>query len=516
MNKHIPLETKVEAMEKTLTLTNVATVAKEMGISPDSIYTWFNERIVKKLSELLQNDKPGPKPKLRPNTSRTSEQPLPFTNIDYVDRPSHCPECGSPTVWKNGFYWVKNWSRFLLTRFMPRDSKVAIRRYLCGECRKPIHSEEKIRQAKAREEAMLHINRFIAFAKLRAYLSHRTTAEFCQFVYGVEISIAHIFALTQEIGKRARRILESFPNLPQKISKVLMGDETFPKVVPKKANNTLSLGLTACEHGVIRSVKVIRNKLTDIQKLFEAPIGEHFNPLFLLTDYHKVYPKSFGLSDILKNIRHLKDTVHTIRLINRLFREAIRDTHIHVPKGTPRKMRKKQQELKKKLLKKRLQPIRKIFNDAFAKGHEGPAHIYIEAALDMLAHFPRDIESVAELYKKLDKFFRKYLEDIILLLSMRGEIPDTTNDIESKNARFAPFSKIAKAFRKPNALENFACGIALFENFDVKKRGKHKGTSAIQRAGLKLSARDFFEAVGLTLTHKESSSKESALLHKVA
>jgi len=38
------------------------------------------------------------------------------------------------------------------------------------------------------------------------------------------------------------------------------------------------------------------------------------------------------------------------------------------------------------------------------------------------------------------------------------------------------------------------------ENFDIKERGPHKGTSAIQRAGIDLSdfgATNFFEAVNL-------------------
>lgn len=44
--------------------------------------------------------------------------------------------------------------------------------------------------------------------------------------------------------------------------------------------------------------------------------------------------------------------------------------------------------------------------------------------------------------------------------------------------------------------------VALMENFDVKERGKNKGTSAIQRAEINLDdlgAKDFFEAVGLAI-----------------
>ena len=43
-------------------------------------------------------------------------------------------------------------------------------------------------------------------------------------------------------------------------------------------------------------------------------------------------------------------------------------------------------------------------------------------------------------------------------------------------------------------------GVALMENFDVKQRGLHQGTSAMERAGINLDglgAQSFFEAVGL-------------------
>ena len=55
----------------------------------------------------------------------------------------------------------------------------------------------------------------------------------------------------------------------------------------------------------------------------------------------------------------------------------------------------------------------------------------------------------------------------------------------------------------------FFAGVALMENFDVKTRGAHRGTNAMQRAGINLDvlkATDFFSAVGLpepriSLTH---------------
>ena len=78
--------------------------------------------------------------------------------------------------------------------------------------------------------------------------------------------------------------------------------------------------------------------------------------------------------------------------------------------------------------------------------------------------------------------------------------PKTTNALESKNSLFKPFSRIAKYFPCWQSCQAFFAGVALMENFDVKTRGSHADTSAMQRAEIDLAAfgaTDFFEAVGL-------------------
>ena len=53
---------------------------------------------------------------------------------------------------------------------------------------------------------------------------------------------------------------------------------------------------------------------------------------------------------------------------------------------------------------------------------------------------------------------------------------------------------------QPDKCYPFFAGVALAENFDVKKRGPNKGTSAMQRAEINpedFGATDFFSAVGL-------------------
>lgn len=110
--------------------------------------------------------------------------------------------------------------------------------------------------------------------------------------------------------------------------------------------------------------------------------------------------------------------------------------------------------------------------------------------------------SVQALARRLRRFLNKHGDTINQLLQLSGEqgTPTTTNALESKNSIFKPFSRIANFFSNLGRCEAFFAGVALMENFDVKMRGAHQGTSAMQRAGINLEdlgATDFFSAVGL-------------------
>ena len=62
------------------------------------------------------------------------------------------------------------------------------------------------------------------------------------------------------------------------------------------------------------------------------------------------------------------------------------------------------------------------------------------------------------------------------------------------------FAHMAQSFQRSETCEWFWSGVALMENFDVKQRGLHPGTSAMERAEINLDdlgAHSFFEAVGL-------------------
>jgi transposase-like protein len=115
-----------------------------------------------------------------------------------------------------------------------------------------------------------------------------------------------------------------------------------------------------------------------------------------------------------------------------------------------------------------------------------------------------DCTSVQTLVRQLTRFIRKQGDALnqVLALAVREGTPKTTNALENKNSLFKVFSRAAKYFPQPQRAQAFFAGIALMENFDVKRRGVHKGSSAMQRAGIDLTAlgaHDFFSAVGLGL-----------------
>jgi hypothetical protein len=58
--KALDTNSKVEAMRQCLCLRDVDEVMSEYGFSKRSAYNWFN-RILERLPEILENDKPGPK-----------------------------------------------------------------------------------------------------------------------------------------------------------------------------------------------------------------------------------------------------------------------------------------------------------------------------------------------------------------------------------------------------------------------------------------------------------------------
>lgn len=211
------------------------------------------------------------------------------------------------------------------------------------------------------------------------------------------------------------------------------------------------------------------------------------------------YMKAAGLKLI-----HLRDRVHLIRQIVRLFAEAVRDVTLDVPKRLPMKDRKKQRQLKRRLLSKHLQPILALVFKAFSPGYESVCVLMLEGVVSQLRDPAYIIQttSVQTLARRLQRFINKHGHAIntLLQLAVEQDTPTTTNALESKNGIFKPFSLIAKFFPQTERCQSFFAGVALMENFDVKTRGPNQGTSAMQRAKINLDdfgAVDFFSAVGL-------------------
>lgn len=503
-NRIIPIEEKVNIMAQCLTLEDVKEAAIAHGVSPGTIYYWFNEKVLPALPTILANEKPGPKPansleeKKPSTTSSASPRPLPQDG-----RPERCPECGSARVWKNGLYWVLDWVTFLCFGWFT-GGKVPIQRHRCADCGYEIPSPERLKLAEARRKGWIKLQRLVAFGKFKLGLSHRKTQLLAQFVYGKQLSITFVNDVTQTLGQRAKEVISRLADCRQKVARILMGDETFPKIIDRDAlrAKAKSLGVVICEFGLIRGVKSVANRSWHMKQLFQTAVGEHFQPEFFLSDYEVHYPKIVRLA--LEGVQHLKDFVHTLRIVDRYFNEAVQDVTLDVPKGLPLKERRKQRKLKKRLLRKQLKPILLLFFKAFAPGYESVAFIYIEGALARLEDpsYVIQNESVKVLHRKLTRFFNKHGETLAFQLEQKAlnDLVSTSNALESKHSIFKPFIRNAKSFQRPDTCENFMNGVALMENFDVKTRGKNAGTSAIQRAGINLKdlgATDFFEAVGL-------------------
>jgi hypothetical protein len=66
----------------------------------------------------------------------------------------------------------------------------------------------------------------------------------------------------------------------QKVAEFLLYDKTFSKM----SKHVYSLGVAICEHGLIRSIRCIRQKNKDIPAQLRTVVGEQFQPTYFLTD----------------------------------------------------------------------------------------------------------------------------------------------------------------------------------------------------------------------------------------
>jgi len=473
-------------MEESLSLQNIEEVARRNQVSPGIIRYWYQEKLVPNLANILENEPPGPKPKLpEKSTEAVAEREA---------WPEKCDRCGSTHIWKNGTYEVINWVLLLFAGWLMRTPRVTIQRFRCADCGQELASAERQRQTEARQAWWQQVRRLIGLSRFKLGLSVRKTQVLVVFVYGRQVAVGFIQQQTQQLGQRAQQVLERLKDCRQKAARFLLFDETFPKL----GKRAYSLGVVICEHGLIRSVRTLSRKTRDIPTQLQAVVGEHYRPDFFLTDLAITYGKHLERAGL--SLKHLRDLVHLMRQIIRLFDDAIREVTLNVPKGLSYQQRRKQKRLKQRLLRKHLRPILRTALKAFSPGYES---ICVEGTVTQLQDpdLILQTDSVQRLTKRLRRFIKKHGPTInsLLYLAVTEGTPKTTNALESVNARFKPFSRIAKSFRLTTA-QNFFAGVALMENFDVKTRGRNRTTSAVQRAGINindLGSDDFFSAVGL-------------------
>jgi hypothetical protein len=486
-NRIRPMDEKVEPVRIALQQINVAAAARAAGV-PESTLRYGLNKLDRTLPEVLVNRRPGPKP----------GKPAADTRVQpgAAEAVSPCPECGG-RVRKNGTYWVLNWVMMLMMGWMGVQKRL-IQRWRCKVCGHEIVSSERACQAEARRAWWQQVNRLIAFSRFKLRLSVRATQLLVRFVYARQVSVGHIERLTQRVGQRAEGALVRLSQCRQAVAHFLLFDETFPKMKKR----TYSLGVGICEHGLIRSVRCVTHKTQDISTQLRQVVGGHFRPTYFLTDLDVLYHPCMQAAGL--NLTHLRDKVHLMRQLIRLFDEAIRDVSLDVPKGLPLKARKQQLQLKRRLLRQHLQPLLALVLKAFSPGYESVCVLMLEGAVSHLQDPAVIIQtaSVQTLARRLQRFINKHGEAINLLLHLSVEqgTPTTTNALESKNGILKPFSLIAKFFSQPITCQSFFAGVALMENFDVKTRGPNKDTSAMQRAKINLEdfgATDFFSAVGL-------------------
>jgi hypothetical protein len=407
-----------------------------------------------------------------------------------------CPKCGEKAT-KNGTYWVLNWL-LMLTLGWLGVQRVRIQRRRCTVCGYEIISPEQARQAEARRAWWCQVSRLVSLSRFKLGLSVRKIRILVGFVYGRPVSIGYIERLTQRVGKRAEKALARLSECRQAEALFLLYDETYPKMKKR----VYSLGVAICEHGLIRSVRCIVRKAKDIPTQLRDVVGTHFQPQYFLTDLDVLFNKYMKVAGL--KLTHLRDRVHLLRQIVRLFDDAVRDVTLDVPKRLSIKERKKQRQLKRRLLRKRLKPMLNLVFKAFSPGYESICVLLLEGVVSQLRDPAYIIQtaSVRMLARRLQRFINKHGKAINALLQLAVEqgTPTTTNALESKNGLLKPFSLIAKFFPLTERCQSLFAAVALMEDFDVKTRGPNKGTSAMQRAQINLDdfgATDFFSAVGL-------------------
>jgi len=388
----------------------------------------------------------------------------------------------------------------MLAPYLNIDITYEVQKYLCKTCGKSFKDEIQSENLQFKKMVQLSVTKLILLLRFKLGVSVRGISSINNEVYGMFHSIGYIDKVCKIAAQNASNKMKRINHCNQKKADVLMFDETFPKATGK---GCINLGVAACEHGLIRMVKTIdtNTKAKELDKFFKRLITEKYRPTVFLSDYELSYPKA--IQKQISEIEILKDSVHTIRQLRRDCKSAINKIPLCGKQTSKLGKCNKQKilKLKKRLMLKQLNRVMYRLFKGFKANKCAVGTIYIEGALEELKELCSRFPSLMHLYKKISKFVNKYIDkwNVSMELYANNNIPLTSNIVESKNGIFKAFSKKAKSYSSQN-IEDFFNAVALMENFDIKTRGRNRGTSAMMRAGIDLNefgANNFFDAVGL-------------------
>ncbi|MCP4541535.1 MAG: hypothetical protein GY832_30765 [Chloroflexi bacterium] len=161
-------------------------------------------------------------------------------------------------------------------------------------------------------------------------------------------------------------------------------------------------------------------KAGDIPAQLRETVGEHFRPDYFVTDLNVMYNKFMRVTGL--NLTHLRDRVHLIQHIVRLFSDAVREITLDVPKiATERAQEATQTQTP--VLRKRLQPMLDTVLKVFSPGHESVRVLMLESVISLFEDPTVIIQttSVQRLVRRLQRFVKKHGHAIDLLLGLSVE-----------------------------------------------------------------------------------------------
>jgi len=327
-------------------------------------------------------------------------------------------------------------------------------------------------------------------------LSIRKISLLLKELFGHNYSTGYITNFCKKVNKRAYKKMNMINECVNKRAKMVILDETFPKT---KKSGTTRLAVAIDEFGLIRGIKTIIDRKKDLFS-FLSSILTSVKPTYFLSDYDKNYPKA--VKEVNPDIILCKDFVHALRTIYRDARTAINQIKANTKGKLTKKRKKEITQLKKELIAKKLYKILFKINKGFQKEYTQIGAIYIEGGLVKLKELAERFPSLQKFSEKTAKFIDKYIDTWAFQMEIhyKENLPTTSNSIESKNSLFKVFSNNSKCFDSRTSLEEFYSAVALMENFNIKTRGKNKGTSAVMRADVdleKIGGKNFYEVIGL-------------------